>query len=63
MGARGARKWERFSSKLDALRARLRERLPDIDPDDLDLILASMLKPPSEGRYFIYPEKGGGYSF
>jgi hypothetical protein len=54
---------KRSDLRLARLRALLPDGVPGVDPDDLDLILWSLSRSPDERRYFIYPDKGGGYSF
>ncbi len=54
---------ERFAQRVRELQRELQPELPDVDPDDLNLILDCMLKPPRQRLYFIYPLPGGGYGF
>jgi hypothetical protein len=64
-GARGGRprNIERFAREVRELQARLQPRLPDIDPHDLNLILACLHKPPGRRLIFMYPILGGGHAF
>lgn len=54
---------------VETLKQRVREQrgkleIPGVDPADLDLIMASLLRldDPSR-RFFLYPREGGGYGF
>ena len=53
-----ARERERFARLVRETRERLQPVLPDIDPEDLDLILERVLRPWGTGqRFFIRPNK------
>jgi hypothetical protein len=65
-GNKGGRPTRRevLMRELDRLLPILIKALPDRDPGDLMLILERMLrKPGSNRRFFIYPNKSGGYAF
>jgi hypothetical protein len=47
---------EAFAQRLAAAKARISPVLPDVDPADLDLILASLLRPFGSGRRFFLRE-------
>lgn len=67
-GARGGR-----PSAAEALIRRMREMhakiraaggCPDIDPDDLDLIIERLCRDANSSRvFFIFPQKNGGYAY
>lgn len=49
---------------MDSMRDKLRGRLPDVDPSDLDLIIERLCRLPGDrGRFFIRPRRDGGYGF
>jgi hypothetical protein len=49
---------------MDEMRARLRGRLPDVDPGDLDLIIERLCRLPGDrGRFFVRRRKDGGFGF
>ena len=53
---------ERFIKRVLAERDKLQLRFPDIDPEDLLLIVESVLRPRKSGRrYFVRPLPGGGH--
>jgi hypothetical protein len=52
---------EAFALRLEREVARLTPRLPDIDPDDLILIVQSILRPAGSGRRFILRRAGNGF--
>jgi hypothetical protein len=54
---------ELFARRLEQEVARLAPRLPDIDPDDLILIVQSVLRPLGTGRRFILRRAGNGFVF
>jgi len=45
-----------MAEELAANKRRLQPLLPDMDPCDLDLILASLLRPFGSGRHFFLRE-------
>jgi hypothetical protein len=52
---------EAFALRLESEVARLAPRLPGIDPDDLILIVQSILRPLGSGRRFILRRAGTGF--
>jgi hypothetical protein len=50
---------EALATEVERLFAELAPRLPDVDPDDLVLILQSVLRPLGTGRRFILRRVGG----
>jgi hypothetical protein len=52
---------ELFAQRLEKVVAWLVPRLPEIDPDDLILIVQSILRPPGSGRRFILRRAGNGF--
>ncbi|MDB4983519.1 MAG: hypothetical protein JWM82_4271 [Myxococcales bacterium] len=52
---------EKLAARVEREMARLGPRLPDIDPDDLALILQSVLRPAGSGRRFILRRAGIGF--
>ena len=52
---------EAFALRVEQEVARLVPRLPDIDPDDLALIVQSILRPAGSGRRFILRRAGNGF--
>ncbi|HET6283667.1 MAG TPA: hypothetical protein VFH73_22115 [Polyangia bacterium] len=52
---------ELFAQRLEKEVARLQPRLPEIDPDDLILIVQSILRPLGSGRRFILRRSGNGF--
>jgi hypothetical protein len=52
---------EVFAQRVEREIARLSPRLPDIDPDDLVLIVQSLLRPLGSGRRFILRPAGSGF--
>ena len=52
---------ELFAQRLEKEVAWLLPRLPEIDPDDLILIVQSLLRPPGTGRRFILRRAGNGF--
>jgi hypothetical protein len=64
-GLRGGRprNIELFAQRVRALQEQLGPALPEIDPDDLNLIIDCMLRPVTQRKVFVYPLKGGGYAF
>lgn len=65
-GSRGGRprKVVALLRRMDAMRDKLRGRLPEVDPSDLDLIIERLCRLPGDrGRFFIRPRKDGGYGF
>jgi len=51
----------RLAKKVAKEQARLQPLLPHIDPHDLHLILASMLRPIEQRRFFIRLQQEGMY--
>ena len=64
-GKRGGRprKVEQFARELRALHARLAPQLPEVDPDDLAVILDSLLRPPARRAVFLFRRADGRYVF
>jgi hypothetical protein len=64
-GLRGGRprNVDLFAQRVRKLQAELGQDLPDIDPDDLNLIIDCLLRPVTQRKLFVYPLKGGGYGF
>jgi hypothetical protein len=64
-GLRGGRprNIELFARRVRELQEQLGPALPEIDPDDLNLIIDCMLRPVTQRKVFVYPMKGGGYAF
>jgi hypothetical protein len=52
---------EAFALELERLCAELAPRLPEVDADDLVLILHSVLRPLGSGRRFILRRSGDGF--
>jgi hypothetical protein len=52
---------ELFAQRVEREIAHLAPRLPDIDPDDLVLIVQSLLRPLGSGRRFILRSAGSGF--
>ena len=52
---------ELFARRLEEEVERLTPRLPDMDPDDLILIVQSILRPLGTGRRFILRRAGNGF--
>jgi hypothetical protein len=52
---------ELFAQRLEKQVAWLVPRLPEIDPDDLVLIVQSLLRPAGSGRRFILRRAGNGF--
>ena len=52
-----------FARRVRQLQEQLGPELPEIDPDDLNLIIDCLLRPVSQRKIFVYPLKGGGYAF
>jgi hypothetical protein len=51
-------------ARIEAAKALIGPRLPDVDPADLDLILSSMLRPFGSGRrFFLRQLRPGVYVF
>jgi hypothetical protein len=46
---------ERLARRIREEHARLAPKLPDIDPDDLALILEALLRPPNTDRCLFAP--------
>ena len=60
----GPEEKEAYRLKVLSEFARLRELLPEIDGNDLMMIVASMHRPFGTGRrFFLRPLPGGGYVF
>jgi hypothetical protein len=57
----GAEDSELFAERLEKEVARLAPRLPEIDPDDLVLIVQSVLRPLGSGRRSILRRAGRGF--
>jgi hypothetical protein len=50
--------------RMRSMRAGLADRVLDVDPHDLDLIIERLCRLPGDGRrFFIYASNGGGYAF
>ena len=63
-GALGGRpkKAELLLREMRALYEKLRGKCPNVDPEDLILIVERMCRRPGSGRrFFIRPLEGGGY--
>jgi hypothetical protein len=54
---------EAFADRLESLHALLAPQVPDLDPDDLTLILHSILRPLGTGRRFILRRAGDAFVF
>jgi hypothetical protein len=56
---------ERLALRIERWRRRLAPELPDIDPHDLDLIIAALLRPRRERMtlMFLKRRKDGRYVF
>jgi len=64
-GMRGGRPLDidLFARRVSRLQEELGPELPEIDPDDLNLIIDCLLRPVTQRKFFVYPLKGGGYAF
>lgn len=64
-GARGGRprNADRLARDVMAVAARLEAQFPDIDPDDLRLIVRSLLMPPARRAVFLVRRKDGRFVF
>jgi hypothetical protein len=55
---------DRWIAEVTAEFNRLRPLLPNVDPQDLHLILTSMLRPPEvPRRWLLRPLSGGGFVY
>src|SRR3954465_16089684 len=64
-GLRGGRppNIELFAQRVRRLQEELGPELPEIDPDDLNLIIDCLLRPVTQRKLFVYPLGGGGHAF
>ena len=64
-GARGGRprNADRLAREVMAVAARLGPQFPDVDPDDLRLIVRSLLTPPARRAVFLVRRKDGRFVF
>jgi hypothetical protein len=64
-GMRGGRprNIDLFARRVRRLQEELGPELPEIDPDDLNLIIDCLLRPVTQRKLFVYPLEGGGYAF